>query len=270
MDFYPVQVPQESMEPPKRFERFFSRNSLIWSGVAVVVIALIVIGVVSLVRNQKTEVREVREDIGVYCDSQECEAVTATDMAKDQNDVTICRAVRDDENSFESCVKRYAYEQIDPSACTLLRGEVAETCADNTYVILARRDKDIASCDFIKVDTLRDICIAEQMEPYIRTGNCDLNADMKQLCLQKLQDRIDLAKTIGEDLCDPYMDDEFGMDSERYVLCQRVIDTIDLDNDGLVIRREIELGTDNQNPDTDGDGYNDGIEVQNGYNPLGV
>lgn len=42
----------------------------------------------------------------------------------------------------------------------------------------------------------------------------------------------------------------------------------DADKDGLSDLREKALGTDPQNPDTDGDGYLDGVEVINGYSPL--
>lgn len=45
--------------------------------------------------------------------------------------------------------------------------------------------------------------------------------------------------------------------------------TLDNDNDGLSNAEEVVYGTDLNNPDTDGDGYLDGIEVENGYNPLG-
>jgi hypothetical protein len=45
---------------------------------------------------------------------------------------------------------------------------------------------------------------------------------------------------------------------------------VDTDNDGLPDFTETELWlTDPNNPDTDGDGYLDGEEVNNGYNPLG-
>ncbi len=44
---------------------------------------------------------------------------------------------------------------------------------------------------------------------------------------------------------------------------------IDSDNDGLTDDEERIYGTDINNPDTDGDGYLDGQEVKNGYNPLG-
>lgn len=43
----------------------------------------------------------------------------------------------------------------------------------------------------------------------------------------------------------------------------------DIDGDGLLNGEELRYKTNLQNPDTDGDGYNDLLEIQNGYNPLG-
>ncbi len=46
---------------------------------------------------------------------------------------------------------------------------------------------------------------------------------------------------------------------------------VDTDNDGLFEREEVMVyKTDPLNPDTDGDGYLDGDEVKNGYNPKGA
>ena len=42
----------------------------------------------------------------------------------------------------------------------------------------------------------------------------------------------------------------------------------DSDGDLLLDEREAELGTDPNNPDTDGDGFSDGDEVANGFDPL--
>ncbi len=42
----------------------------------------------------------------------------------------------------------------------------------------------------------------------------------------------------------------------------------DADGDLLLDEREAELGTDPNNPDTDGDGFSDGEEVANGFDPL--
>ena len=43
----------------------------------------------------------------------------------------------------------------------------------------------------------------------------------------------------------------------------------DNDSDTLTNYEEYKYGTDPYNPDTDGDGYNDGEEIKNGYNPNG-
>ncbi len=42
----------------------------------------------------------------------------------------------------------------------------------------------------------------------------------------------------------------------------------DYDNDGLSDRMELNFKTNLTNPDTDGDGYKDGEEINNGYDPL--
>ena len=45
---------------------------------------------------------------------------------------------------------------------------------------------------------------------------------------------------------------------------------LDTDNDGLADEAEVAMWkTDPTNPDTDGDGYNDGLEVRSGYSPTG-
>ena len=46
------------------------------------------------------------------------------------------------------------------------------------------------------------------------------------------------------------------------------LSSLDSDNDGVFDSWEIRLGLDFLNPDTDSDGYNDGIEINNGYNPA--
>ncbi|MDD3285128.1 MAG: hypothetical protein PHG95_00590 [Patescibacteria group bacterium] len=58
-------------------------------------------------------------------------------------------------------------------------------------------------------------------------------------------------------------------DAEETVLGTN-INLIDSDFDGLSDYEELRVyGTNPLNPDTDGDGYNDGDEVKNGYNPKG-
>lgn len=47
-------------------------------------------------------------------------------------------------------------------------------------------------------------------------------------------------------------------------------ETIDSDGDELWDHEETQWGTDPHNPDTDGDGYKDKVEIINGYDPLGL
>ena len=44
----------------------------------------------------------------------------------------------------------------------------------------------------------------------------------------------------------------------------------DLDSDGLSDRMELNFHTNLTKADTDGDGYSDGIEIENGFNPLDI
>lgn len=56
-----------------------------------------------------------------------------------------------------------------------------------------------------------------------------------------------------------------------FVLCTQPIhaDTVDTDQDGISDYDEIHVyHTDPNNPDTDGDGYPDGVEVKRGFSPL--
>ena len=63
---------------------------------------------------------------------------------------------------------------------------------------------------------------------------------------------------------------EEPVNQEPEIIPEVIIDvTLDTDNDGLTDINEAGYGTDINNPDTDGDGYKDGEEVLNGYNPNG-
>lgn len=64
--------------------------------------------------------------------------------------------------------------------------------------------------------------------------------------------------------------DQDGLSDEEENILGTKIDDTDSDDDGLFDREEVEVyDTDPLNPDTDGDGYTDGAEVGNNYNPNG-
>ncbi len=68
---------------------------------------------------------------------------------------------------------------------------------------------------------------------------------------------------------------DFGVSAEwmakYHVTVNNEVDLkLDTDRDGLTLIDESKYNTDPQKSDTDGDGYNDGREVQNGYSPNGA
>jgi hypothetical protein len=58
--------------------------------------------------------------------------------------------------------------------------------------------------------------------------------------------------------------------STEFVPPAKLPSALDSDNDGLTDEEEALYGTDPQKPDTDSDGYSDGTEVVNLYNPIGL
>lgn len=60
-----------------------------------------------------------------------------------------------------------------------------------------------------------------------------------------------------------------GNTNKTLKIITNAANTVDEDHDGLSGDQELQYGTDPNNPDTDTDGYTDGDEVKNGYNPIG-
>lgn len=68
----------------------------------------------------------------------------------------------------------------------------------------------------------------------------------------------------------PLDTDQDGIPDEEEIKLGTSITEFDSDFDGIQDYHEINIwGTDPLNPDTDGDGFPDGLEIVTGYNPLG-
>lgn len=76
----------------------------------------------------------------------------------------------------------------------------------------------------------------------------------------------DLAKSDTDG--DGHDDGEEVKNGYSPLFAKKKIDQVDTDKDGLNDKLEIALGTDLTNPDTDGDRFKDGEEVNKGFNPL--
>lgn len=267
MEFY--SLPNVSSAPAQGPR--ISRETLRIGVIVILVIIVTTIGFIVFKKRSGANpaVSEVKQAIAA-CDTADCATVLAISSARDANDSSICQLVKGD--GVIECVKQYAYDKLDPSACGRLKGGDYSACFSNAQYLLAASKKEISLCESITDENLKNICFHELGTVYANENRCSESGSFKDTCQKIVDDRIAIAKQIGPALCEPFLtaNPETGTDSAAYSTCLYALDNVDLDGDGLVIRKEIEVGTDNQNKDTDGDGFDDGTEVRGGYNPLGA
>lgn len=271
MEFVPVNTYQQNEKPPTQFP---------WRIVIIVGLVLTVaIVAFLLLRSRGGEGplfprNDDMQDAMTACDGEECEFGEVLAIVVNSRDVSLCRSKSINVEGFDTqeCISQYALEYSDPSACDQLSGESKDICASLVYRQMADESSDAALCNSIPDEDSRNTCLVGFVYEYADSGQCNLLAgNYRESCDTLIAERYDVARRIGAGLCDDFSTEPQGEESESldYQTCLSVIDTLDLDGDGLVIRQEIELGTDNENPDTDGDGFDDGTEVRSGYNPLG-
>jgi hypothetical protein len=119
-----------------------------------------------------------------------------------------------------------------------------------------------------KIDKINQKEESSRMGPDINNSSLSFNMTMalsdfnQPVEITKPEESEDLLKILEEAMAgfmdgmiSPGIDPDLDSDS-------------DSDNDGLTDVMEEIYGTDKNNPDTDGDGYLDGDEVENGYDPL--
>jgi hypothetical protein len=166
-------------------------------------------------------------------------------LALEKKDLKLCDSISDN-NIKNACkislVKAQAVEQKNISLCDGITDKIEKiNCQEE---VISQQDK-IEFCDenYIKqnkiTQTCQSIIWAKKAYQEVNLGYCQKIplADNKDICLQEVNNML------------------LHLDS---------------DNDGLTDKEETEVyRTNPKNPDTDGDGYKDGDEVRNGYNPLG-
>lgn len=163
--------------------------------------------------------------------------------------------------SFTRCVKRISVDQANPDVCKVLaKGPERDNCID--FALLAKLQKDGATtdaCAKIVTPAARNSCNNAVEERAVRELACEkydideskCETEKKIRALLDAQDLKGCAQLAGaSDVC-----------TDRFVAEDR-------DGDGLSRFEEVDLGTSDDNPDTDGDGYSDLLETNSGYNPV--
>jgi hypothetical protein len=168
-----------------------------------------------------------------------------------------------DEQSRNNCVTEIAIRQNDEKSCDLHEDENEKnTCLSLILGTKAREGDDMAVCLTVPDESYRDSCFFAIVNKKNDEKYCDSLGDLKGKCLN-----IILANKAFQNgdlsFCDN-ISDEDSRDG-----CLAELGGADTDNDGLSNSEEKKYGTDPKNPDTDGDSYLDGQEVEAGYNPNG-
>lgn len=159
-----------------------------------------------------------------------------------------------------NCAALIAKDLNDVAACDVLQGASREACRNQASLFLASTSGTFATCEAITDANLRAGCAGAVWSRAVASGDCAAVGIPVETC--EASALLKAAADSGDPAACAALSEADRID------CERAITTADEDLDGLVSREEFELGTDPQDPDTDDDGFSDGVEIQNGYDPL--
>lgn len=188
-------------------------------------------------------------------------------FAQEKENVDLCLLVKD-EASKNFCIQEIALKTKATSSCSIISDSQAQSnCVSRILFNEAVASSDLINCQKIEQEMLVKSCVEKIAESNEKT-DCNLITDqaLKGSCLSviyyqqaKSGNKADLCNQIPEPI--------------KRANCLSELKNIDLhsdaDSDSLDFLQEIINNTDPNNPDSDGDGFTDGNELENGYNPDG-
>lgn len=241
---------------------------------AVLVVVLLIFLALAFVRSrqeqsvedQKTDrtisqVEQSLETCNNAADPETCRANRIRDAAKATQEIAVCAMLEDE--AYEECVWVTAQENENPAFCAHLLSEDRRVrCSDDLNIILALKFSDSRFCEKVVTDQRRHDCAETLLGP-VNSETC-LPRGYDQAYCQAL---LVIEQAVEEK--DPSFCEELGVENAEYGACLDAIGFADPDTDGMSSSQEQDFGTDETNPDTDGDGLLDGEEVHVwGTDPL--
>lgn len=265
-------------------------------GGTIVLVVLVIVGAWWLVsgQNQKAqraaEIEKVSDALDkslTTCDKEKnpdkCRADMVEEAATSLGAAQICAKLSGED--LAGCIWQVAKEQTDAKICDLItEKEKQDKCADSVYQDLAEKEKDLSWCEKINSQIVQTRCVNSLSEEIALKDGCS-GTGVDPLVCERLN-KLNAAVASGDpDQC-------LSLSASDTINCLDVVGRGDKDHDGLGSPLEIQLGTSDENidsdsdgltdydeykvyetdpakPDTDGDSYTDGEEIKSGYNPLG-
>jgi len=210
---------------------------------------------------QDTEVVQKRvETCDQDANPELCRKLVIEQVIKQFGAAEACASLPSGES--DGCFWKFAREHQDPEVCSAVVDESMKSkCRDTAYYELGVMKMDTVECGKIESILLKKACL-QKIEPPLTAANCLERGNPQSECeiLAVLEQAI--AKQ------DPLICNQL-QDADQISVCSERADINDPDFDGLLTADESSYGSDPRNPDTDGDGYNDGDEVLAGYDPNG-
>lgn len=167
------------------------------------------------------------------------------------------------------CLKQAALVAFDRKVCQEINeADLKADCLAKVGLLTAVEEKNLSACEDLGDLMISKTCLKRIVQKDYETANCD-SLKQKELVLFCLSEKNGLlARKTGEaNLC------QLIPEAIKRANCLAELKKIDLysdaDKDNLNFLQEILSGTNPDNPDTDGDGQPDGVEIANGYNPDG-
>ena len=226
----------------------------------------------------------VTSRLGAECDAGDtaCLDRARADAARSLGLVQACDTLTGD--YFTTCVTLIAQDKQSPEVCQALTGEDQTACADSAYLLKARTETSLAFCEQMSVGPAGAACYVQIRARLVAEGRCEEAGVEISIC----EAEVALTEAIASGdpvVCAALADEQSQND------CDRAINSVDEDNDNLVLTDEVRLGlsdnladadadglsdgdevhihhTDPTKADTDTDGFADGVEVSAGYDPL--
>lgn len=239
---------------------------------SLVAISLFVIFIVSIVNNiggRSAQVTpEMQDDIQraiAKCqqtdDPEGCISLIAQELAQENGNGDYCMDLEG--QPYIDCITLAAISSEDSSLCRRITedDQARIDCNDAAVGRSQKQSASLAECEnYMDADRI-DQCERTWTRRAIQDSNClSMGVDAELCSYGELI--IEAQGKQDPDICDTISDDYY----QGY--CHQVTEPGDRDFDGLDEFTEADYGTSDRDSDTDGDGYSDYEEIQNGFDPL--
>ncbi len=191
--------------------------------------------------------------------------------AKEEKNVSLCEEIPLPKTR-DRCIFDVAVGKDDLTACDMITNDSTKTsCRDKVLIQKNTPEKNLNDCLQVSTPLGQGNCARRLFSRLRDVAECGIYKETGFLeeCVWVVTTRLAYKKS-DPTLCDA-LENVSSQESCRDPFDENTpfIADIDRDGDGLSYEEEMNFGSSDDTKDTDGDGFDDKTEIENGYNPLG-